>query len=80
MLMNDKFYKSIVDKMVDGVMLVRAEDLLIVSINPTFNKMFGYHEGELLGRHVSILNSGTGQTDAKETANQIKTALEREAA
>ncbi len=49
-------YEIIVDRIDEGVNLVAADNLKIVFTNKKFNTMFGYDDGELIGRHVSILN------------------------
>ncbi len=41
---------EIINKMEEGVSLVRAIDLVIVYTNPKFEKMFGYGQGELVGK------------------------------
>ncbi|MCC6763167.1 MAG: PAS domain S-box protein [Deltaproteobacteria bacterium] len=41
----------------EGIVVVRASDAVIVFANPCFERMFGYGPGELLRRHVSILNA-----------------------
>jgi two-component system, cell cycle sensor histidine kinase and response regulator CckA len=43
--------------MAEGVNVVRLGDELITYANPTFEAMFGYERGELLGQHVSVLNA-----------------------
>jgi PAS domain S-box-containing protein len=58
----------------EGVGLVRASDGLIVYTNERYEKLFGYGPGELLGRHVSVLNAGEG-TQPAETAEAIIRAL-----
>jgi PAS domain S-box-containing protein len=48
----------------EGVCLVRTGDGLLVYTNDRFEKMFGYDPGELLGRHVSVLNAVEGPRPA----------------
>ena len=50
---------QITSNMAEGAMLVRASDETIVYTNPAFETMFGYEPGELLGKHLSKLNSDT---------------------
>jgi two-component system CheB/CheR fusion protein len=54
----------------EGVGLVRASDSIIVYTNERYEKLFGYAPGEMLGRHVSVLNAGEGAKPA-ETAGAI---------
>jgi PAS domain S-box-containing protein len=58
----------------EGVGLVRASDGVIVYTNERYEKLFGYAPGELLGRHVSVLNAGEGGKP-DETADRIIRAL-----
>jgi PAS domain S-box-containing protein len=46
--------------MAEGVCLIRASDFVIVYANPEFERMLGYHSGELNGKHVTTLNSEDG--------------------
>jgi two-component system CheB/CheR fusion protein len=57
----------------EGVTLT-ASDGHIVYTNERFEKLFGYGPGELLGRHVSMLNAGEGEGPA-QTAAEIMQAL-----
>lgn len=43
--------------MAAGVVVVSQEGDIVFT-NPSFDKLFGYDKGELLGRHASILNEG----------------------
>jgi two-component system CheB/CheR fusion protein len=58
----------------EGVGLVRARDGVIVYANERYEQLFGYGPGELLGRHVSVLNAGEGGKPG-ETAEEIIRAL-----
>nr|MBA2241332.1 PAS domain S-box protein [Chthoniobacterales bacterium] len=46
----------VIESMAEGV-VVADEAGMIVTSNPTFERMFGYAPGELVGRSVSILNA-----------------------
>jgi PAS domain S-box-containing protein len=52
---------EIIAKMQGALYLVRASDGAIVYANPSFEKMFGYRSGEVIGKHVSTLNAPTGK-------------------
>ena len=67
---------QIMASMVDGVYLIRASDGMIVYANPQFERMFGYGAGELIGKHVTIVNAGTDKSP-QETAKEITQALEK---
>lgn len=67
-------HSRILHNMSEGVQLTRAADSVIVYTNPNFEQMFGYGSGELIGRHVSILNAEDGR-QPMEIAQAIDTAL-----
>ncbi len=69
-------HSNILQNMAEGVFLVRANDGIIVFTNPRFEQMFGYGAGELLGKHVSVINAGDDKT-AKETAHTLFVTLEQ---
>lgn len=69
------FKASIVENMAEGVSLVRRSNYAIVYVNPTFEKIFGYAPGDLMGQHISILNAGTEEAKA-EIFGQISKALD----
>jgi PAS domain S-box-containing protein len=60
-----------------GIYLVRASDGVIVHTNQNFDALFGYAPGELIGRHVSVINAST-QCSPRDTAAAIIAALERD--
>jgi PAS domain S-box-containing protein len=43
--------------MPEAVYLVRLSDGVIVHANSKFEEMFGYREGEMVGRHASVVNA-----------------------
>lgn len=55
----------------DGVSLIREKDGIIVHTSRRFEEMFGYAKGELIGKHVSVLNAPVSDRDAIETARFI---------
>lgn len=67
-------HREIITNMEEGVSLVRVSDQTMVFTNPTFEKMFGYPPGELLGQHVSILHA-PGEISPKEAALNLITDL-----
>ncbi|MGD0283173.1 MAG: PAS domain-containing protein, partial [Dissulfurispiraceae bacterium] len=52
-----KLHSEILENMAEGVFLIRTIDGKIVYTNKTFECMFGYGPGELVGKHVSIVNA-----------------------
>lgn len=59
---------------VEGIVMVRRSNLTIVYANSQFENMFGYGEGELTGRHASVLNASSDRTP-REIAEEIAGAL-----
>ena len=68
---------KILANMMEGVQLTRADDGIIVCTNPRFESLFGYNPGELLGKHVSIVNAPSEKSSeeiAKEIIKDLKQA------
>ena len=65
---------EIAANMAEGVSLTRTSDGVIVYANPRFEGMFGYEPGEMVGRHVSIVNAAT-EKSPEETAGEIMASL-----
>jgi PAS domain-containing protein len=42
-----QFHSDILNKMSEGVFLLRTDDATIIYTNPSFDSMFGYDAGEL---------------------------------
>ncbi len=61
----------------EGVALVRAADGVLVWVNETWARMFGYRPGELVGQHISVVNAPVGVTPL-ERADEIIGSLERD--
>jgi PAS domain S-box-containing protein len=75
---NDRHQESsLVAELGVGLALVRATDGDIVYVNDCWERMFGYGPGELLGRHISVVNAATDQTPA-ERALEIFEGLKRD--
>lgn len=72
----DKFrlHSEIIGNMAEGVFLTQENSNQIVYANPVFEKMFGYEQGEMLGKHVSIVNAPT-EKSPKETVAMILEGL-----
>jgi len=62
-------HSQIVTNMLEGASLVRLSDDTIVYTNPTFEKMFGYMPGEMLGEKISILNAPTDKSPVEISRN-----------
>jgi len=71
-----QFHSNILSTMATGIFLIRTGDGNIVYTNPKFERMFGYTAGELLGKHVSIVNAAT-EISPQMTAIKINRELER---
>ena len=59
----------------EGVHLIKMNDGIIVYTNPRFEEMFGYDPGELIGKHISIVNAPTDK-NPEERAKEIMEILE----
>ena len=69
-----RLQSQIIEIMAEGVYLIRDNDGIIVYANPRFEQMFGYEQGELVGRHVSVVNAPIEKTPQDVTA-EIKKVL-----
>jgi len=67
---------KMLENMLEGVNLVRARDGVLVYTNPAFENMFGYEAGELLGKHVSVINASTGKSP-EEMAIEVMSTLKK---
>ncbi len=70
-----RMHSEIMTNMAEGVYLTRVDNGIIVYTNPKFEKMFGYNQGEMKGKHVSIVNTPTDK-QPEETAKEITEILE----
>ena len=66
-----RLHDLIVKSMAEGVCLVRASDRVIIYANPTFERMFGYEAGGLLGKPVILLNHHREGKSPEQTAEEI---------
>jgi PAS domain S-box-containing protein len=69
-----RLYAEIMANVSEGIVLIRKSDMQIVYVNPKFEEMFGYEEGELIGKNISIVNAPTDK-DPEEVAREIANAL-----
>ena len=69
-----RLHSEIINNLAEGILLVQANTLQIVYANPVIETMFAYEPGELLGKHVSILNDPSKRSP-KETAAMIVAVL-----
>jgi PAS domain S-box-containing protein len=67
---------EILENMVEGVHLARVDDGVIIYANSRFESMFGYDPGELVGKHVSIVNA-PGVKSPEDVASEIIRSLEQ---
>ncbi|MDH4183029.1 MAG: PAS domain S-box protein, partial [Nitrospinota bacterium] len=70
-----KMQSAIMEHIAEGVQMTRVADSVIAHTNPKFDTMFGYEPGELMGRHVSILNYPGHDKTPVETAREIDSAI-----
>lgn len=69
-----RLHSEILGNLSEGIFLIRVSDGTIVFTNPQFERMFGYGSGELVGKHVSIINA-PGANSPEATAAEIMSAL-----
>lgn len=67
-------HSEINNRLAEGIVLIAADTGKIIFTNPAFDKMFGYIQGELIGRPVHELNA-VNDKDPEETAKEIITCL-----
>ena len=65
-----RLQSEIIANLAEGIHLSRTDDGVIVFANPAFDRMFGYGSGEMIGKHVSILNAPSDKSP-EETAKEI---------
>ncbi|MFA4876872.1 MAG: PAS domain S-box protein [Methanoregula sp.] len=73
LLLQNRIFETIAE----GVYLIRASDGMIVFTNSKFDSMFGYEKGELIGKHVSVVNAPEKQMSPRNTAEEIMKALNK---
>src|SRR5664280_328248 len=71
-----RLHSEILANMMEGLHLTRADDGVIVYANQRLESMFGYDPGELVGKHVSIVNS-PGEKSPEAVANKITKSLKQ---
>ena len=69
-----RLHSEIMKNMAEGVYLVGADDGIIKYCNPRFEKIFGYESGEMIGKHVTIVNAPC-EKDPEEIAEEIMVIL-----
>ncbi|MEO5350637.1 MAG: response regulator [Magnetococcus sp. YQC-3] len=67
---------TILTNMKEGVALIRDRDGDIVYANPNFEAMFGYAQGELIGRNIAVINAHTDKSP-EQISKEIITILRR---
>ncbi len=65
-----RLQSEIAVNMSEGVYLIRVSDGAIIYTNPRFEEIFGYGSGEMVDKHVSIVNAPTEMTP-EETVDHI---------
>jgi len=65
-----RLQSEITSHLSEGVYLTRVSNGVILYTNPRFEEIFGYGPGEMVGKHVSIVNAPTEMTP-KETVDHI---------
>lgn len=71
-----RLHQEIVENMAEGVHLLNTNSGTFIYTNPKLEQMFGYEPGEMVGRHVSIINAPSDKSP-EETAAEIIGSLEK---
>ncbi len=71
-----RLQSEIMTNMNEGVILSRVSDNTIIYTNPKTDEIFGYEHGELIGRHISVVNA-PGQKRPEEIAQDIEHFLKK---
>jgi PAS domain S-box-containing protein len=71
-----RLQNKILKNIVEGILLVRFSDGIIVYTSPALERIFGYESEELIGKHVSVLNAPTTKSP-DETAQEIMQSLKK---
>lgn len=57
-----RLQSKIAQNIAEGINLVKADDETFAYVNEKYEQMFGYDPGEMLGKHVSIVNAADTRT------------------
>ena len=68
-----RLHAAMMNNIAEGINLTGLDDLLIKWTNDRFAKMFGYEPGEMVGKHVDILNAPTEKTPSKTQRSLVDT-------
>jgi len=71
-----RLQNEIVANRSEGFCLVRASDGVIIHTNASCEQMFGYGPGEMVGKHISVINAPTERTP-DQTAIALLESLDR---
>jgi PAS domain S-box-containing protein len=66
---------EITENMVEGLVLVREADGVIVQTNPQFDAMFGYSPGGLIGKNITAVNAPIDGKSPADVAKEIVSSL-----
>ena len=70
------FFAEVVNKLTDLVVVVKKEDLSVVSSNATFNKMFKIEGNELIGKEINqFFKNGSFEGNVDDIFNQPTTLI-----
>ena len=67
---------EVTKNMAEGAYIIGLHDAIIRWASPRFENMFGYEPGEMIGRHVSIVNAPTDKSP-EERAEEIMDVIRR---
>ena len=70
-----RLQSEITENMLEGVVLTRASDGVIVYVNPRFEQIFGYGPGELIGKNLAVVNAPVEGKSPEDTAREIEASM-----
>jgi PAS domain S-box-containing protein len=69
-------HSEIMKNITEGFFLMKLPEEVILFTNSRFDEMFGYEHGEMIGKHVSVINAPTDKSP-EETKQEIIVILKR---
>jgi|GEM_PF-4455596 len=67
-----RLHAAIMDDVAEGICLIGLDDLLIKWTNEKFTRMFGYDPGEIVGKHVDIIDAPVERTFTETRTSIVK--------
>jgi len=72
-----RLHAAIMDNVAEGICLTGLDDLLIKWTNEKFARMFGNEPGELIGKHVDIIDAPAEEKTSAKTRTSIEDVIRK---